>query len=318
MTEPRIAFKAGRCFRREGTSFVDVSPTKGAIILQNGEDGLLHFMWKNRQTNNVEEDLILFPSDAVFQKVEQSAWGRTYILKFASSNQRHFFWMQDADPSRDAEFVSNVNRLLDDPQTIPIWWAPGYNPGHDAQASTSSALDAAPTAGSSQAASSSQPASGQAHQPTAEELAQIQSLIAHRPTAQELAQVQSIIASMSGGSGQQGILEMSLVDILTPNNLAPLFSEHPELVHELFPHLPPDLPTHPTEETLRQIVSSPQFRAAVRNFDQALRTGLLGGLVRGLGLPEEAGTSIEAFLRAIQEQARAADGESEGDRMDTD
>lgn len=55
MTEPRIAFKAGRCFRREGTSFVDVSPTKGAIILQNGEDGLLHFMWKNRQTNNVEE-----------------------------------------------------------------------------------------------------------------------------------------------------------------------------------------------------------------------------------------------------------------------
>lgn len=60
----------------------------------------------------------------------------------------------------------------------------------------------------------SQPASGQAHQPTveelaqvtAEELAQVQSLIAHRPTAQELAQVQSIIASMSGGSGQQGIL----------------------------------------------------------------------------------------------------------------
>lgn len=36
------------------------------------------------------QDLILFPSDAVFQKVEQSAWGRTYILKFASSNQRHF------------------------------------------------------------------------------------------------------------------------------------------------------------------------------------------------------------------------------------
>ncbi|OSX59894.1 hypothetical protein POSPLADRAFT_1149736 [Postia placenta MAD-698-R-SB12] len=296
MTEPRIAFKAGRCFRREGTSFVDASPTKGAIILQNGEDGLLHFMWKNRQTNNVEEDLILFPSDAVFQKVEQSAWGRTYILKFASSNQRHFFWMQDADPSRDAEFVSNVNRLLDDPQTIPIWWAPGYNPGHDAQASTSSAPDAAPTAGSSQAASSQ----------------------AHQPTAQELAQLQSIIASMSGGSGQQGIPEMSLVDILTPANLAPLFSEHPELVRALFPYLPPDLPTHPTEETLRQIVSSPQFRAAVRNFDQALRTGLLGGLVRGLGLPEEAGTSIEAFLRAIQEQARVADGDSEGDRMDTD
>lgn len=110
--------------------------------------------------------------------------------------------------------------------------------------------------------------------------------------------------------------EISLTDILTPANLAPLFSAHPELTHALFPHLPPDLPAPPTEETLRQIVASPQFRGAVRNFDQALRTGLLGGLVRGLGLPEEAGTGVEAFLRAVQEQARReAEG---GDRMDTD
>ena len=61
------------------------------------------------------QDLILFPSDATFQKVEQSAWGRTYVLKFSSSDQRHFvrlvllsshiqhthvvqFWMQVASP----------------------------------------------------------------------------------------------------------------------------------------------------------------------------------------------------------------------------
>lgn len=55
MTDPRIAFKAGRCFRRENTSFVDAEPTKGAIILQNGEDGLLHFIWKNRSTDAIVE-----------------------------------------------------------------------------------------------------------------------------------------------------------------------------------------------------------------------------------------------------------------------
>ena len=56
MAEPRIAFKAGRAFRREGTNWVDPSPTKGAVILQNGgEDGLLHFIWKNRSTNESEE-----------------------------------------------------------------------------------------------------------------------------------------------------------------------------------------------------------------------------------------------------------------------
>ena len=50
-----LAFKAGRAFRREGTNIVEPSPTKGAIYLTNGEDGLLHFFWKDRTTNAIEE-----------------------------------------------------------------------------------------------------------------------------------------------------------------------------------------------------------------------------------------------------------------------
>jgi len=55
MAEQLMAFKAGRAFRREGTNYVDPSPTKGAIILVSGDDGLLHFMWKNRSTDEIEE-----------------------------------------------------------------------------------------------------------------------------------------------------------------------------------------------------------------------------------------------------------------------
>ena len=110
-------------------------------------------------------------------------------------------------------------------------------------------------------------------------------------------------------------IELALTDILTPAHLNPLFTSHPDLIPALFPHLPPDLPTPPSPEALQRIINSPQFRSAVRSFDQALRTGLLGNLVTGLGLPDEAGTGIEAFLRAVQEQAER--GESE-DRMDTD
>lgn len=102
---------------------------------------------------------------------------------------------------------------------------------------------------------------------------------------------------------------------MTPANLTPLFKTHPELIKPLFPHLPPDLPSSPSPEVLQQIIASPQFRTAVRNLDQAFRTGLLGGLVRGLGLPAEAGTSVEAFLNAVQEQAGQ---EGEGEHMDTD
>ena len=67
--------------------------------------------------------------------------------------------------------------------------------------------------------------------------------------------------------------------------------------------------------TLHLYYSSPQFRSSVSSLDQALRTGLLGGLVRTLGLPEDAGTGIEPFLRAIQRQADQEGGE---DNMDTD
>ena len=117
---------------------------------------------------------------------------------------------------------------------------------------------------------------------------------------------------------------MSLRDVLTRENIAPLFTSHPELIPALFPHLPPDLPMPPSPEVLQRVVGSPQFQEAVRSFDQALHTGLLGGLVRGLGLPEEAGTGVEPFLRAIQEQAEregSGSGSSNGhseDSMDTD
>jgi len=271
MSVPRIAFKAGRAIRREGTNFVDPSPTKGAVILQNGEDALLHFIWKNRVTNEIEDDLILFPSDASFTKVAQSAWGRTYVLKFSSSDQRHFFWLQDADASRDAEFVLNVNRLLNDPSDEPIW----------------------------------PPRLGQHEQAdlTQEQRAGLEDFM------------ERLIFPDNAQYASGSHIDVALSDILTPANLTPLFKTHPELIKPLFPHLPSDLPSPPSSEVLQQIIASPQFRTAVRNLDQAFRTGLLGGLVRGLGLPAEAGTSVEAFLKAVQEQVGQ---EGDGESMDTD
>lgn len=50
------------------------------------------------------------------------------------------------------------------------------------------------------------------------------------------------------------IAELSLTDILTPANLNPLFTSHPELIPALFPHLPPDLPSPPSVDALQRII----------------------------------------------------------------
>jgi hypothetical protein len=110
------------------------------------------------------------------------------------------------------------------------------------------------------------------------------------------------------------VKDLSLVDVLTPTYLAPLFAS-PELVRAIFPHLPPDIPEGPSVEVLQRVIESHQFQSAVRSLDQALATGLLGGLVRSLGLPEDAGTGVAAFLKAIKEQAEKG---SADDSMETD
>ncbi|KAI9443277.1 adhesion regulating molecule [Lactarius indigo] len=281
-----LAFKAGRAFRREGTNIVEPSAEKGAIIIERGEDELLHFKWKNRVTEETEEDLILFPTDASFVTVPQ-ATGRVFVLKFSFVGPKALligvpqFWMQDASSERDEEFAFHVNRILQIPGYIPVWIIPE---------------DASETPGASTSAHTSSQAT------------------ASQPTPEQLSQLRSLVAQMSGGATEE--LEPFLADVLTADNLDPLFTSHPELIQSIFPHLPPELSANPSPEVLSRIVSSPQFRSAVASFDRALRTGLLGGLVRQLGLPEEAGLSVGAFLRAVREQARG--DRPGGENMDTD
>ncbi|VDC04489.1 unnamed protein product [Peniophora sp. CBMAI 1063] len=262
-----LAFKAGRAFRRGDTNFVDASPEKGALLIEREED-MIHLVWKNRETGSADEDLLLFPGDATFIPVPQAPGGRVYVLKFESSEARHFFYMQDGSTARDEEFAHNVNSLIQDPSYVPVWQEP------------SAAPDAEPAAGST---SSSQ-------------LDQIRELM-------------SRMAANAGGA-EPVAPEFALSDILTPGNLLPLFSARPDLVAALFPHLPPDLPEQPSREVLQRVIQSPQFRAAVASLDRALRTGMLQGLMGGLGLPEEAGSSVAAFLRAVKEQAERDGGES--------
>lgn len=49
--------------------------------------------------------------------VPECETGRVYLLKFKSSSQKLFFWMQNANDEKDKENVDRVNKLINDLQS---------------------------------------------------------------------------------------------------------------------------------------------------------------------------------------------------------
>lgn len=97
-------------------------------------------------------------------------------------------------------------------------------------------------------------------------------------------------------------VDARLTDVLSPFNISALLSSDPALISTITPLLPPGifLPENPTVEDITPILSAPQFTDAIASLDNALRSGgLPGGMMRELGLPETAGSSVKDFLDGL-------------------
>jgi len=106
---PLITFKAGKC-ALSGRK-ITPDPTPGYVYLYN-EDDFIHFCWRPRSvpSSQPELDLLMIPGDGNFhpvvknpgaESVESPTNGRIFVLKFSSSSQKHYFWMQSGAQSRD-------------------------------------------------------------------------------------------------------------------------------------------------------------------------------------------------------------------------
>ncbi|CAO3653693.1 unnamed protein product [Cunninghamella echinulata] len=111
-----VQFNAGKCIRENNT--IKPNLRKGVVYMDQSSDKLMHFYWKERKATEPEEDLIIFPDEAEMVKVEECTTGRVYLLKFKSSNEKLFFWMQNKNDEKDEELVNKVNRLINDPQSV--------------------------------------------------------------------------------------------------------------------------------------------------------------------------------------------------------
>ncbi|CAI5475229.1 unnamed protein product, partial [Closterium sp. Yama58-4] len=106
-----LEFRAGRMTVSGST--VKPDPRKGLFRLIRTEDLLLHLQWLDRTTQAVEEDMVVFPDEAKFEKVAQSS-GRVYVLSFNEDDRKLFFWMQEPKAHNDEHHCSEVNRILNE------------------------------------------------------------------------------------------------------------------------------------------------------------------------------------------------------------
>ncbi|XP_005752213.1 proteasomal ubiquitin receptor ADRM1 isoform X1 [Pundamilia nyererei] len=119
-----VEFRAGKMNLKGNT--VTPDKRKGLVYIQQSDDSLIHFCWKDRTTGNVDDDLIIFPDDCEFKRVTQCTTGRVYVLKFKAGSKRLFFWMQEPKTDKDDEYCRKVNEYLNNP---PIPGASGSGGG---------------------------------------------------------------------------------------------------------------------------------------------------------------------------------------------
>ena len=74
---------------------VTADPRKGILSLKKSEDGLMHLIWKDRTTNAVEEDLIVFPGDATLRHLDVCKDGYVMLLEFTQTKRKLFFWSHE-------------------------------------------------------------------------------------------------------------------------------------------------------------------------------------------------------------------------------
>lgn len=108
-----VEFRAGRM--NLVNKMVHPDNRKGLVYVYQADDGLIHFCWKDRTTGNVEDDLIVFPDDCEFKKIENVKNGRVFLLKFKSSSRRLFFWMQEPKTDKDDEWCRRINEVINNP-----------------------------------------------------------------------------------------------------------------------------------------------------------------------------------------------------------
>ncbi|XP_057980403.1 26S proteasome regulatory subunit RPN13 isoform X3 [Malania oleifera] len=252
MQEIMLEFRAGKMCC-EGKRVVP-DTRKGLVRIARGEEGLVHFQWLDRIQNVVDDDQIVFPDEAVFEKVDQAS-GRVYILKFNTDDRKFFFWMQEPKADGDAQLCDSVNYYINRPLAEFI-----AEDEPDASVPVQISEDMVEDDISSRAGNLVGPNLG----------TDVTSDVTSSSGPVKLADLQRILSNIGSADGAEDLDGgLGLGDILKPDLILPLIETLP-LEQCLASYLPEG---QWTPEDLIDLLQSPPFRQQVDSFTYVLRTG---------------------------------------------
>ncbi|KAJ7969458.1 Regulatory particle non-ATPase 13 [Quillaja saponaria] len=270
--EIMLEFRAGKMFL-EGKKVVP-DTRKGLIRIARGEEGLIHFQWLDRTENAVEDDQIIFPDEAVFEKVNQTS-GRVYILKFNTDDRKFFFWIQEPKSDSDSELCSSVNYYINRPLEFLDEEEPDSSvPQLSEDIASRGGNQVSPNLGAL-------PTSNLTSSSHSVKLEDLQRILSNIGSADS-------IADPDGGFG--------LEDILKPDLIMPLIETLP-LEQRLVPYLPEG---RWSPEDVLELLQSPPFRQQVDSFTYVLRTGQIDLSQFGID-PSKYKFTVLSFLEALED-----------------
>ncbi|XP_030943073.1 26S proteasome regulatory subunit RPN13 isoform X1 [Quercus lobata] len=278
MQEIMLEFRAGKMLF-EGKRVVP-DTRKGLVRIARGEEGLVHFQWIDRTKNAVEDDQIVFPDEAVFEKVNQSS-GRVYILKFNTDDRKFMFWMQEPNADGDSQLCSLANYHMN----RPLEFVGEEEP--DASVPLQVSEDMVEDDISSRAGNLVVPNFS----------ADVTSEVSSSSGPVKLEDLQRILSNIGpadiAGDPDGGL---GLGDILKPELIMPLI-ETLQLEEHLTSYLPEG---QWTPEDILELLQSPPFRQQVDSFTYVLKTGQIDLTQFGID-PSKYNFTVLSFLEALED-----------------
>uniref|UniRef100_A0A803TA69 ADRM1 26S proteasome ubiquitin receptor n=1 Tax=Anolis carolinensis TaxID=28377 RepID=A0A803TA69_ANOCA len=333
-----VEFRAGKMSLKGST--VTPDKRKGLVYIQQTDDSLIHFCWKDRTSGNVEDEPKSEKDEEHCRKVneylnnppmpgalggsgsgghELSALGGEGGLQSLLGNMSHNQLMQLIGPTG----LGGLGGLgaLTGPGLASLLGSGG--PPTSSSSSSSRSQSAAVTPSSSTSSTRVTPAptapaastTASATSPSPAPSSGNGTSAATSPTQPiQLSDLQTILATMNvpaGAGGQQ----VDLSSVLTPEIMAPILA-NTEVQERLMPYLPSGESLPQTADEIQNTLTSPQFQQALSMFSAALASGQLGPLMSQFGLPAEAVDAankgdVEAFAKAMQNNVKS--DEKEGD-----